>query len=439
MRVLILGLGQYPKGSGVAAALFFARRGDAVTVYDFYYTQAMDKNIATLKKFKNVRFVMGEHRLHEIAEAELIVKHQRLRETEPEVVEARRLKKTMETELSLILKWAPCPVIGVTGTRGKSTTTALLHAMLVRGTTTKVWLGGNILVSPLTYLHRIKKTHLMVLELSSFQLEGLADAKVSPQVAVWTNLLRDHLNAYPSMKEYGLAKAQIFLHQRPEDRVFLPADTAFDVWAKRAKGHVYRFAKAKSPEVALVRATRLKLLGEHNRRNAEIATAVALALGVKQSAIVHALKTFPGLPSRLEVLGTMRGITVINDTAATTPDATQAALAAVQGKTGVTHLIFGGADKELAFEEVAKRLRTKRIRVILLPGTAQEKILNAFAKVGVTYTLVASMREAVDAAFREAKRGDCVLLSPGCASFGLFKNEYDRGAKFKAAIKRLAR
>lgn len=452
MNVLILGLGQYPKGSGIAAALFFARRGDAVTVYDFYYASAMDKNIAQLKKFKNVRFVLGKRALNEIAKADLIVKHQRIRMDEPEVVEALRLKKTIESELSIFLNHCPAQVIGITGTRGKSTTTAFIAEMLRVGaglvpalradgagirpapTKSNIWLGGNILVSPLTFLSKVKKDDIVVLEISSFQSEGLGMAKISPHIAVWTNLMRDHLNAYPSMREYANAKAQIFLHQTPEDIAFFPMDHAFDAYAKRAKGKVYRFGHAQNPEVKLVRSVKLTLMGEHNQRNAEIAAAVALHLRVSSAAIKRVLRSFGGLSGRLEILAVKKGIRYINDTTATTPDATMAAVNALSSLKGNIHLIFGGADKELAFDDVARLLKKKKIDVVLLAGTAHKKISTSFAKAKLVYREAKDMKEAFTLARAQAKSGDVVLLSPGCASFGLFKNEYDRGEAFKKLV-----
>ncbi|MDP3794012.1 MAG: Mur ligase family protein, partial [Candidatus Uhrbacteria bacterium] len=203
MRVLILGLGQYPQGSGVSSALYFARRGDEVTVADPYYTKAMDKNIARLKKFKLARFILGKHATKEVKKMDLILRHQRIRDNEPELREARRLRIPIETELSLFLRQCPARVVGVTGTRGKSTTTALIAEILRVGanprvrpptegqthgsapTHPRIWLGGNILVSPLTFLSKIKPTDIVVLEISSFQLEGLGEARISPHVAVW--------------------------------------------------------------------------------------------------------------------------------------------------------------------------------------------------------------------------------------------------------------
>ena len=183
MKILILGLGQYPKGSGVAVALYFARMKHDVLVVEPYYTEAMGKNVARLKRFKNVRFVLGKHATHRVREMDLMVRHQRIRSNEPELKVARRYGIPIESELSVFLRVCPAPVIGITGTRGKSTTTALLHSILKASKLWRnAWLGGNILVSPLTYLEEITERDIVILEMSSFQLEGLGEADRSPQV-----------------------------------------------------------------------------------------------------------------------------------------------------------------------------------------------------------------------------------------------------------------
>lgn len=440
MNVLILGLGQYPKGSGMAAAMYFARqRGMSVTVYDFYYTKAMDENIAKLKRFKNVRFVLGKHMLSEIKKADLIVKHQRIREDEPEVRAAVKAGKPMDSELSIFLRACPCPVVGITGTRGKSTTTAMIHAILSASKKwRKVWLGGNILVSPLEFLHEITIKDVVVLEMSSFQLEGTGAAGVSPQVAVMTNLFRDHLNAYPSMDEYAEAKAQIFRHQEPNNTVFFPTTADFDQYAKEAPGTVVRVKRG---------TFKLSIPGEHNQMNASFANAVASKLGVKPNMIKSSLKNFKGLPFRQQVIAVRRGITIINDSTSTMPDATMAALRAQseqrkaqsQKAQSKTHLLFGGNDKELEFEEVAKLIKKMKPMVYLMPGDADVKIVKAFRDAGVVFTAYGAWREAVVAAWKAAKRGDTILFSPGCTSFGEFKNEFDRGEKFNALIKKYAK
>ncbi len=442
MKILILGLGQYPKGSGVAVALYFARMKHEVLVVEPYYTEAMANNVARLKRFKNVRFVLGKHATNRVRDMDLVVRHQRIRSNEPELKAARRYGIPIESELSVFLRVCPAPVIGITGTRGKSTTTALLHAILNASKLwRKVWLGGNILVSPLTYLDEIKERDMVVLEMSSFQLEGLGDAGRSPQVGLITNLMRDHLNTYASMDEYVEAKAQIFRHQSPEDLALLPAETMFDGYASEAPSSVYRWGKKGSAEETIVRSSKLKILGEHNKRNAEAAVSVALLMGVKQSVIKKQLSAFKGLENRQEVVGVKKGITFINDTTSTTPDATLAAIGVYRGRGSKSvHLIFGGADKELEFDEIADALgKRKDVAIYLLPGTAERKIKGAFQKSRVSFEDVKHLKEAFQKITKVAKSGDVILLSPGCASFGLFKNEFDRGDQFKKLVKTYGR
>jgi UDP-N-acetylmuramoylalanine--D-glutamate ligase len=379
---------------------------------------------------------------------DLIVRHQRIRSSEPELRAARKNGIPIESELSVFLRVCTAPVIGVTGTRGKSTSTALLHHILQTSKRwRKVWLGGNILVSPLMFLDEIKPQDIVVLEMSSFQLEGLGEAGRSPQTAVVTNLMRDHLNTYASMEEYVDAKTQIFRHQQPQDLAILPNGKEFDEMAAEAPGNVYRWGKAGSAEERIVGSVKMNIRGEHNVHNAEAATAVALALGVKVLVVKAGLRTFVGLENREEIVAMKGGITFVNDTTATTPDATMAAIDVFANATkntktasGTTHLIFGGADKELEFDQVAERLhRANNVHVYLLPGTAYEKIVNAFTASHVSFMDVNDLREAFRIFKTDVKRGDTVLLSPGCASFGLFKNEFDRGETFKALVKTYGR
>jgi UDP-N-acetylmuramoylalanine--D-glutamate ligase len=234
------------------------------------------------------------------------------------------------------------------------------------------------------------------------------------------------------MAEYAEAKAQAFRHQKPDDVVFLPADKSFDVYAREAPSRVVRFGRPSSREAKIVKSVKMKLPGEHNRRNAEIATAVALNLGVPVTAIKRVLSSFKGLPNRLETIATIKGVQYVNDTTATTPDATIAAIEAL--KSSSIHLIFGGADKELEFADAARVIKKYRVSVALLPGTAHAKIVKAFRRAKVAYQDVKDLRDAMRVIHARTKRGDVVLLSPGCASFGLFKNEFDRGEKFKKAL-----
>ncbi len=434
-RVLILGLGQYPHGSGVEAAVFFAKRGDGVVVTDLKSAKELSANVKRLSKYKNVRFVLGEHRLEDVRGAEIVVPNPRVRSDSPFFQEALRLGKTIESDISLFLSACKASVIGVTGTRGKSTTSTLIAEML-KTDGRRVWLGGNILVSPLTFLSKVRASDWVVLELSSWQLELTGRKGVSPSYAVWTNLMRDHLNTYAGMEEYGEAKAQIFRHQNQDGIVFLPMDKSFSAYADSAPGQVIRVGGEQTDAAGIVNSVHIKILGEHNKRNAEFAVAVAREVGVSMANIKKTLRTFPGVPHRQEEIAVIKGVRYINDTTSTTPDATIAALKTFIGRNSI-HLIFGGTDKELEFEEVAKVMKRTKPLIYLLPGTAREKIVKALTKAKVVWSDALSLQDAMTHITSHVVRGDLVLLSPGCTSFGSFKNEFDRGEQFVKLVKKL--
>lgn len=441
MHVLILGLGQYPHGSGVEAAVFFAKQGCNVLVTDLKTESQLEQNVRRLRKYPNVRFVLGKHRVSDLADCSMVIRNPRVPSHSPILIEARKRGIPIESDLTIFLKSCPCHVVGVTGTRGKSTTSALI-AHIIQGSGRRAWLGGNILVSPLSFFSKVKPDDIVVLELSSWQLEALGEQGLSPSIAVWTNLMRDHLNTYSGMKAYAAAKSHIFLHQTSSDIVFLPATKEFDAYARLAPGRVGRIGGERSREKQIVDGVTLKLVGRHNDVNAQYAVAVALELGISVRDIKRGLKTFAGLPDRLELIAIVRGLRCINDTTATTPDATIAAVESLleqfrsEKEVHTIHLIFGGADKELEFGEIARHVSRSRVQVYLLPGTAHDAIVRAFRRARVVWQDVGDLQEAVEEGLHAAKKGDCLLLSPGCASFGLFANEFERGSVFRRLIKR---
>jgi UDP-N-acetylmuramoylalanine--D-glutamate ligase len=356
-------------------------------------------------------------------------------------------------DIVVFLKNCPAQVIGVTGTRGKSTTSALV-AEIFKAAGRRVWLGGNIKISPLSFAERVQADDLVVLELSSWMLEHFKEARPGLKVAVFTNLLRDHLNTYDSMADYFSAKKGIFAGQTSRDIAVISAD---NIWTKKLR----RATKAKiiwtslksRPEKDAVfvrrgeiiareqgKVTRaaaisdLALQGEHNLANALLAIGAGRALDAPWNAMKKALRTFKGLPDRQEAVRVWRGVSFINDTTATTPDATIAALRVFPSQKTV--LITGGTDKKLFFGELAREaLKVKAL--VLLPGSATDKLRPLLDRNNVSYADVRSMKEAVASAAKKARPGDRVLLSPGAASFGLFKNEFDRGEQFVREVKRL--
>lgn len=462
-----MGLGLYEQGSGVAAAKFFASRGAQVLVTDLRSKKDLKSGLDKLSGFKNIKYILGQHRISDFKAAEIVFQNPSVPDSSPYLVIARRRGIPIINDWTIFLsQYQPKIFIGVTGTRGKSTTTALLYEM-VKKWKSKVRLAGNIGVSPLSFIDKYKGEPV-VAELSSWLLRGFKTIQKSPPVAVLTNILNDHLDKYPAMREYIADKENIFKFQKAGDTLIsnwdnqctrkigkklichsnrseeshahacthlceilrrsVPQDGGQRVIWFSLKKHLPKWVPLKT----------VKLLGSHNLQNVLAACAAAEAVGVPRRHILAVIKTFRGLPSRLELVRIVGGVSFYNDTTATTPDATIAAfisLAPLEIKNIV--LICGGADKKLEFRELAKYIKRYCKAAVLLPGTATEKIRLLIARYRLPVTEVRDMDEAVKTARAIAVKGDIVLLSPGAASFGIFKNEFDRGGQFVKVVRSL--
>jgi len=326
-----------------------------------------------------------------------------------------------------------CPtknIIGVTGTKGKGTTASLIYHIL-KTAGKQVHLAGNIGVPMFGFMDKIRKNDWVVLELSSFQLE---DLPTSPRIAVFTNFFAEHLapvdpnnpNYHKSLKTYWDAKENIFAHQSAKD-ILIANNTLRDkIRLAKPKGKVIYFTASKLDT---------PLLGEHNRKNIAAAVLATQKAGVKIADIKKNVKNFRGLEHRLEFVGEKNKIRYYNDSFATAPDATITALRAFTPKTIV--LIAGGADKGSDFTTLAKEIK-KRVRcVILLPGKGSRRIKQTLLKLKIAKIQNAkNMKQAVRLGKQNTSSGDVVLLSPACASFGIFKNYKERGNLFKKEIKK---
>ena len=334
-----------------------------------------------------------------------------------------------------------CPtknIVGVTGTKGKGTTASLIYAILKaakkcvyphasRGV--GVYFGGNIGTPMFSFMDKIKPGDWVVLELSSFQLE---DLDCSPQIAVFTNFFPDHLaaadplnpNYHKNVVTYWNAKANIFSHQSARD-VLIAGDPLQEMVAlSGAKSKVIYFAKSNLPT---------KLIGEHNKRNIAAAILAAQAAGVNQKIIGQSVKKFKGLEHRLEYVTAKNNIRYFNDSCATNPDTAITAITAFRSNSII--LIAGGSDKGYDFSALAETIKQSVKSLILLPGEGTKKMTLALKKIKYQNIFFASnMARAVEQAKKTAAAGDIVLLSPACASFGIFKNYKDRGWQFKKMI-----
>lgn len=426
-KVLVMGLGL--QGGGIATVRFLVRHEAKVTVTDLKPARVLAPALAQLKDLKGVQYCLGRHDEKDIQSADIIVKNPDLPAHSPWLRLAKKYRVPVITDLGIFLRANPATLIGVTGTRGKSTTSFLLWKFL-KTKYRRVHLGGNIpQKSVLDLLGRVKKGDIVVLELSSFQLRDAAYEKISPHIALFTNILRDHLNKHKNMREYIGAKSFIFKFQKRDDLLFANGDDAVvRAAAKNAPGRVV-YPKL-SPKLALIVAERL---GDHFVSSVGLAVAAARHLRIPEKNIERVLTNFHGLPERQEVIATARGVKFIDDTTATTPDAAIAALERFgRDKKKKLILIAGGQDKKLKFEGLVRAIRKYADSVVFLPGKATDKI-----KAKVHGVETRSMKEAVQRAWRLAKPGDIVLLSPGATSFGLFLNEFDRGEKFAAEVKKL--
>ncbi|MEK7512547.1 MAG: UDP-N-acetylmuramoyl-L-alanine--D-glutamate ligase, partial [Patescibacteria group bacterium] len=350
---------------------------------------------------------------------------------------AHKHKKNIDMDESLFAEYCPCPIIGITGTRGKSTTATLIWKILKENWENdkrKVYLAGNIQgEATLPLIDQVTKNDLVVLELSSWQLQGFGAKKISPQVAVFTNIFPDHLNYYKTMREYICDKKFIFQFQTKRDFCVINAENNY---TKNIKNEIHskliEFGKKDVPT-----SWRLSIPGEHNLENIAATLAVGKIFGLTKKQMRSSIESFSGLEHRLELIRTINDISFINDTTSTTP---VAGVKALNSMIKPTILLAGGATKNLNLTEFARAIAKKVKAVVLLEGTATNELYKKICKHGGEH-LIAGRYDNFEKAIKHAHSlslpGDIILLSPGCASFGMFKNEFDRGEQFKKIVKLL--
>jgi UDP-N-acetylmuramoylalanine--D-glutamate ligase len=427
-KITVMGLGLL--GRGVGDAAYLAECGAELIVTDLKSKEDLASSLAALEKFPNITYVLGEHRLEDFQGRDMILKAAGVPLDSIYIAEAEKNAIPVRMSADLFAELSKVMVVGVTGTRGKTTTTYLIKAILEKAGK-KVLLGGNIRgVSTLALLREVQGGEVAVLELDSWQLQGFGAQEMSPHIAVFTTFYPDHLNYYKGdLKCYLADKANIFLYQNEGDTLVLGSQAASIVRDDYQDEIIADIAIASADDIPA--DWKLRTPGEHNRYDAACALAVARELQIQDAVSRAALESFAGVPGRLELVREVNGVKIYNDTTATTPEATLAALEALGGgqRTPVI-LIMGGADKNLDMNALLAEIPKYTKRVILLAGSGTDRVLEFLPGASVYDSLEAAVAEAVHA----ASPGDTILFSPAFASFGMFKNEYDRGDQFNALV-----
>lgn len=441
-RVLVVGLGK----SGVASALFLKSRGAKVTVSDSKSQDQLSKEIPVLLDH-GIAVETGAHGERTFRGQDLIVVSPGVPVDAPPLVQARSLGEPVIGEIELAAQFLPKSLVAITGSNGKTTTTTLTGEILATEKSTLV--GGNIGTPAVSLVEKSTPHSVIVLEVSSFQLETIET--FHPKVAVILNITPDHLDRHRTFETYVNAKARIFENQKPDDFTVLNADDETCVsLASRTHGQVFWFSRKKevergafvqsdaivfrnSKDSQIMLLSEIPLKGNHNVENVLAAVCAGILMGCDSANVRRAIQNFKAVEHRLEYVATIRGVDYYNDSKATNVDAT---IKALESFPGNIHLILGGKDKGSDYTVLNDLLR-KRVKRVYTIGAAAEKIeshIKGTTEILNSRTLEAAVRKAHET----AKSGDIVLLAPACASFDQFQNYEHRGRVFKETVKSLA-
>ena len=454
-RVTVIGLGRF--GGGVGAVRFLAERGARVTVTDSASEDQLAESLEELRGVPLEALRLGGHAEADFAEADLIVVNPAVRRDNPYLSLARGRGIPLTSEMNLFWRHNRGRTVGVTGSNGKSTTTALIHSILqVAGLRSR--LGGNIGRSLLPEVEDIHAEDWSVLELSSFQLDDLDRIRASPDVAVVTNFSPNHLDWHGTLDEYRRSKQTILRWQRADGVAVLnESDPDVRRWPAAGRrlgfgltdagaagcfaehvGDVRRAAatyRNTSADVRLEIGQWLPLAGRHNLENALAAACATLAVGVGLDAVREGISTFTALPHRLQFVAEVAGRSFYNDSLATTPES---AAAALESFSRPIVLLAGGYDKHVPLDGLAESA-ARRCRAVALMGQTGPRLAEQIPVGGGNapeLVVAGSFEEAFAWAVSRSRPGDVVLLSPGCASYDWFRNFAERGERLVELVRR---
>ena len=448
LNIAVLGLGR----EGLDLLRFLNGLGIKPTGLDNKTSRELGNNYKEIRK-RTTKVYLGTDHLKYLNDFDLVFRSPGVSPNLPAIKQAKQKGVVFSSAMQLFFDECPAKIIGVTGTKGKSTVVSLIHHILKDNIKGNVYLGGNIGFSPLSLLSKLTKTDVVVLELSSFQLE---DLNKSPAIAVMLNVTPEHLDRHKDFKKYLIAKSNIFLNQQKNDYLITSADYPVTRDAmKKAQAKVIKYSLRKvlsrgvylADDEIIVRDFKtgkrsvviskldIPLLGHHNLENVIVGISIALLMNVSLTNVRKRIKSFKSLSHRLEFVGKIGKVKFINDSMATTPIAVEAAIKAVEGPLA---LIVGGVSKGESLDDLAKVLNKKQVKGIVLIGRTANKL---FALLDLPKKYRArSLEEATKRAYSYIEdSGGSVLLAPGFASFDMFKDAYDRGDQFKKIVDKLVK
>ncbi len=430
-KIALLGLGLENKA--LLDFLYKKHKNLDITICDARKVSEIKKRFPEIKNYKNIKWQTELKYKSNLENFSLLFRSPGWPISCPQIQSALKSGSTLSSPMNLFFELCPSKnIVGVTGTKGKGTTASLIHE-IIKKSGKNCFLGGNIGIAPFKFIQKIKENDWVVLELSSFQLE---DLKYSPKIAVITNLFKEHLspadpinpNFHKNIDTYFSAKLNIALKQKNND---------FLIINEKLKGNIKKYP-IKSKKICFKKSeTPSKLVGDFNKENISASEKVAEILKINKKTIKGVIKNFSNLNHRLELVKTINEVKYFDNSFATTPESTILDLKSFQKNI---ILIAGGADKGADFSNLAKEIKKRISLLILFPGAGTERIKSELKKIKFPTNkmiIAQNMPEAVNFSKNKAKKGDVVLLSTACASFGLFKNYKERGDLFQSAVKKL--
>lgn len=439
-KITVMGIGVL--GRGVGDIIFLAQNGAKVIATDLKSEIELKKSIDKLKKYKNITYTLNTHNLQDFENRDIVLKGNGISLENKYINHARNKSKKVYMSLALLLDILKkeninITLIGVTGTKGKTTTTNLIASVLKR-TQKKFHIAGNIKnIANLPILKHINNNDIILAEIDSWQLQDFHRYRISPDISVFTNFFQDHLDYYSnSMKKYFYDKSAIFKYHTTKDYLIMTKQAL-----KSIKKYT-NFNNIKSKKIVSVFDNKLKkgkynIFGDHNQDNIALAYTVCKKIGINEKDIIEGFEEYKGTEGRLKYMGTKNKIHYYNDNNSTTPISTIISLKAIRNKHlhGRIILISGGSDKNFEYKQLSKYIEKNILYTFLFTGSSTEKIISGFNKNFKDFQKINSMRKAILCAKTKAKPNDIIVLSPASASFGIFKNEYERSDLFLKYIK----